>query len=147
MADVKRGTVSWTGQRNFIGKSGSGFDVNMGSGEGAQGASPMELVLLALGGCSSVDIVSILEKQRQQLTGLEVQVQGTRRDEHPRIYTEITMRYIITGHNLDESAVARAIELTESKYCSVAGMIGKASKITSEYEIREAAPEAGAESA
>jgi putative redox protein len=97
----------------------------------------MELLLISLGGCTGADVVGILEKKRQQVTGYEIEVRGNRRDEHPRIYTEIEVVHRLRGHGLDPKAVAHAIELSESKYCSVSAMLGAAATITTRYEIED----------
>ena len=99
------------------------------------GVSPMELILMGLGACTGIDIVSILRKQRQELTGLEVNVSGERREEHPRYYERIHVEYVLKGKGLDESKVARAIELSEQKYCSVRAMLAGKAEITSSYRI------------
>ena len=91
--------------------------------ERASAATPMELLLMALGGCTAVDVVSILKKKRERVTGYRVEVRGTRRDEHPRAFTRIEVRHVVTGHNLSERAVAQAVELSETKYCSVAATL------------------------
>ena len=103
----------------------------------AVAASPMELLLIALGGCTAVDVVSILKKKRERVTGYRVEVRGTRRDEHPRAFTRIEVRHIVTGHNVSERAVAQAIELSETKYCSVAATLRPTAEIVSTFEIVE----------
>ena len=90
----------------------------------------MELLLIALGGCTGADVVSILEKKRQRVTAYEIEVRGERRAEHPRIYTSIEVVHRIRGHKVDPKAVAHAIELSETKYCSVSAMLAVAAKIT-----------------
>lgn len=128
---------------------GEHFDVDLGTGYRfkidhpqngagpAAGASPMELLLAGLAGCTGMDIVSILEKSRQDLTGFEVMVTGERRDEYPMIFTEMHVEYLIRGHNVSEDAVKRAIELSETKYCSAEAMLEKSANITSSYRIVE----------
>jgi putative redox protein len=95
----------------------------------------MELVLIALGGCTGADVHSILQKKRQRVTGYEIEVRGERRQEHPRIYTKIDVIHYVRGYDLDAKAVAHAIELSETKYCSVSAMLGMAAKITSRFEV------------
>ena len=97
--------------------------------------SPMELVLIALGGCTGADVMPILEKKRQRVTGYEIEVRGERRSEHPRIYTSIEVVHRVRGKNVDPKAVAHAIELSETKYCSVSAMLSAAAKITTRFEI------------
>ena len=111
----------------------------------ASAASPMELLLVALGGCTAVDVVSILRKKRERVTGYHVEVRGTRRDEHPRAFTRIEVRHVLRGHSLSERAVAQAVELSETKYCSVAATLRPAAEIVSTFEIVEEG--GGAESA
>jgi putative redox protein len=99
--------------------------------------SPMELLLIALGGCTAVDVVSILKKKRERVTGYRVEVRGARRDEHPRAFTRIEVRHILSGHNLSERAVTQAVSLSEEKYCSVAATLRPAAEIVSTFEIVE----------
>ena len=106
--------------------------------ESASAASPMELLLVALGGCAAVDVVSILKKKRERVTGYRVEVRGTRRDEHPRAFTRIEVRHVLHGHKLSERAVAQAVELSETKYCSVAATLRPTAEIVSTFEIVEA---------
>lgn len=103
-------------------------------GEG-KGVRPMETVLMAIAGCSSIDIVMILKKMRQKLEDIEVEVDGQRVDTIPRVFKSIHIKYILTG-NLKEEKVAEAVRLSMEKYCSVSLMIQKAAEITYEYEIR-----------
>jgi putative redox protein len=85
--------------------------------------SPMQVLLAALGGCTGMDVVSILKKMRQDVTGYRIEVDGTRADDHPRVWTEITVRHIVEGNNLSREMVERAVSLSEEKYCSVAAML------------------------
>ena len=103
----------------------------------AVAASPMELLLVALGGCTAVDVVSILKKKRERVTGYRVEVRGTRREEHPRAFKRIEVRHVLRGHNLSERAVAQAVELSETKYCSVAATLRPTAEIVSTIEIVE----------
>lgn len=128
--------LRYTGEDAFVAESASGHAIVTSFSQDHMGApSPMELVLIALGGCTGADVISILEKKRQSLSAYEVEVRGTRRDEHPRIYTDIEVIHHIRGARVDERAVARAIELSEMKYCSVSAMLASAAKITMRYEI------------
>jgi putative redox protein len=103
----------------------------------ARAASPMELLLVALGGCTAVDVVSILKKKRERLTGYRVEVRGTRRDEHPRAFTRIEVRHVVTGRGRSERAVAPAGELSGEKYCRGAATRRPAAEIVSTFEIVE----------
>jgi len=85
-----------------------------------------------------MDVIPILAKKRQEVTAFEIRVHGDRAQEHPHVYTDITLEYVVTGHHIDPAAVARAIELSETKYCSVSAMLQKAAKVTTKYTIIEA---------
>lgn len=108
------------------------------AGAERQGVSPMQAVLLALGGCTGVDVISTLRKMRQRLTGYEVRVRGERRDEHPRIYTRIAVEHIFHGRGLKPRAVERAIALSAAKYCSVSAMLERAAQVEIAYRIVDA---------
>ncbi|MEP6570428.1 MAG: OsmC family protein [Acidobacteriota bacterium] len=99
--------------------------------------SPMELLLVALGSCTGVDVVSILKKKREDVTAYRVEVRGHRREQHPRSYKRMEVHHIIRGHNVSARSVAQAIELSEQKYCSVAATLTPAAEIVSSYEIIE----------
>ena len=103
--------------------------------ERASAATPVELLLIALGGCTAVDVVSILKKKRERVTDYRVEVRGTRREEHPRAFTRMEVRHVVRGHNVSEKSVASAIELSETKYCSVSAMLTATATITSRYEV------------
>ncbi|HEX3558726.1 MAG TPA: OsmC family protein [Pyrinomonadaceae bacterium] len=103
----------------------------------ASAATPMELLLIALGSCTAVDVITILRKKRERVTDYRVEVRGERRDEHPRAYTRMQLRHVVRGHNVSEKAVAFAIELSETKYCSVAATLRAGVEIVTSYEIIE----------
>jgi putative redox protein len=105
--------------------------------ERASAATPMELLLLALGGCTAVDVESILKKKRERVTGYRVEVRGHRREEHPRAFTRIEVRHVVRGHQVSEKAVAAAVELSETKYCSVAATLRPGVELVTTYEIVE----------
>jgi putative redox protein len=134
--------VRWKSGLSFAGTTGSGYSVPMGTsvehGGADDGASPMELVLVALGGCTAFDVISILKKKQQDVTDFEIIVHGDRATEHPMVYTDITLEYVVTGHGIDPAAVARAVELSETKYCSVSAMLSKAARITIKTTVLEA---------
>ncbi len=110
-------------------------------GEGT-GARPMEIFLYGLAACTAMDVVSILEKKRQDFSDLEIEVAATQReDEYPKIYTRIEMVYVVSGRSVSPEAVARAIELSEEKYCSVRGMLGPQVEIVTGYRIESTAPD------
>jgi putative redox protein len=122
----------------FVGITPSGHaQVLETDSERASAATPMELLLVALGGCTAVDVVSILKKKRERVTAYHVEVKGERREEHPRAFTRMQVRHVLRGRGLSEKAVARAIELSETKYCSVAATLRPAVEIVTTYEIVE----------
>ncbi len=100
------------------------------------GVSPMELILAGLAGCTGVDIADILAKKRQPLSALQVKVRGYRREEYPKIFTEIEITYLVYGDGIDPQAVERAIQLSEEKYCSVSAMLRTAAKISTSYQLK-----------
>ncbi|HNR46391.1 MAG TPA: OsmC family protein [Anaerolineaceae bacterium] len=134
--------VTWKSGFSFTATADSGFELPLGVSSEAGGADdgfrPMELLLVGLAGCTAMDVISILEKKRQQVTAFEVKTQGQRAADHPRIFTDIEIEYIVTGHNIDPAAVQRAVELSESKYCSAQAMLSKAARITNKITILEA---------
>ncbi|MBC8028902.1 MAG: OsmC family protein [Pyrinomonadaceae bacterium] len=99
--------------------------------------TPMELLLVALGSCTAVDVISILRKKRQEVTDYRVEVRGERREEHPRSFKRMEVHHIVTGRSVSERSVAQAIELSEQKYCSVAATLRPTAAIVSSYEIIE----------
>ncbi len=101
------------------------------------GIRPMEMMLMGLGGCTAMDVLSILKKQRQQVTQCVIEVEGQRRDEHPRVFTEIYVHFKVSGHNLKENQVKKAVDLSAEKYCSVSAMLSHTAKIIHDYEIIE----------
>ncbi len=100
-------------------------------------ATPMELLLIALGSCTGVDVISILKKKRQKVTDYRIEVTGERREDFPRSYTRLEVRHILRGRKLSEQAVAQAIELSDQKYCSVAATLRGTAEIVTSYEIVE----------
>ena len=98
----------------------------------------MELLLVGLAGCTGMDVISILRKKRQDVTGYEVRVQGVRAETHPMVFEDITVEHILTGHHLDHEAVKRAIALSEQRYCGAGAMLGKAAELRHMYCIVEA---------
>src|SRR5512142_2224925 len=134
--------VIWKGRMSFDGSASRGFTVPLGtsaaSGGDDDGFSPMELLLVGLAGCTAMDVVSILEKKRQEVTNLEVRVQGERAEDHPRVFTNIVLEYVVTGHQVERVAVERAVELSATKYCSAAAMLGAVAKIEHKITVLEA---------
>ncbi|HEV3468065.1 MAG TPA: OsmC family protein [Pyrinomonadaceae bacterium] len=105
--------------------------------ERASAATPMELLLLALGGCTAVDVLSILKKKRERVTDYRVEVRGHRREEHPRAFTRIEVRHVVRGRGVSAKAVAAAVELSETKYCSVAATLRPGVELVTAYEVVE----------
>ncbi|MEO0053889.1 MAG: OsmC family protein [candidate division WOR-3 bacterium] len=134
-------TVRWTGMMQFVGVSGSSHAVVLDTGPDHGGAdtaaTPMELLLTALAGCTGMDVVSLLKKMRVNFTGLEIKAKGERRDEHPRIFTSIELEYVVYGNGIDRAAVQRAVELSQEKYCSVTGMIKATCPVSYTYRIAQ----------
>lgn len=127
--------AEWHGGGTFIGRNAAGGTVQMGKLDEQPGVSPMELILVGLAGCTGVDIVDILEKKRQPLKALKVKVRGKRLEDHPKIYKEIEVAYLIWGEGIDPKAVERAIQLSEEKYCSVSAILRMTADIKSSYQI------------
>ena len=125
---------------HFLGEI-DGFHMDLDADEtvGGVGAGPRphRLLLLALAGCTAMDVISILRKKRQQVSGLNVVVQGSRVEQHPKVYTQIDVLYRVRGNNVDPQAVERSIELSKTRYCPVIGMLGKVAEVTTRYEIEE----------
>lgn len=130
--------VVWQEGLQFIGTPDSGNSVVLGSSAG-EGIGPMEMVLTGLAGCTAMDVISILQKKRQKVNSFEVQVHGDRAPEAPKVFTDITIKYIVRGEEIDSVAVERAMELSEVKYCPVQKMLSKAVPIHLTYEIVEEA--------
>lgn len=128
-------SANWLGENAFEGKNPSGGCVQLGTWHGQNGISPMELLLIGVAGCTGMDIVSILEKQRQKMLGFKLLVRGKRANEFPKVYTEIDVVYLLVGEQLDPTAVERAIQLSEEKYCSASAMMRPTAKIRSYYRI------------
>lgn len=128
--------IRYAGEELFVATTPSGHaQVLDTDSRRAIAASPMELLLIALGGCTAVDVVSILRKKREQVTSYEVEVKGNRRDEHPRSFSTLEVHHILRGHNLSPRAVESAIKLSEEKYCSVAASLRPTAEIVSRFTI------------
>lgn len=135
-AETKIARLRYAGGEAFVADSQSGHAMVTSFGhEKLTAPSPMELLLVALGGCTGADVVSILEKKRQRVTRYEIEVCAERRAEHPRIYTRIEVVHNIRGHAIDPKAVQHAVELSETKYCSVSAMLGASAQLSMRYVI------------
>lgn len=134
---VNNAKVVWKGQGlNFQGHLGSGYSFDMGSGDDKVGGTPMEFLIAGLAGCTAVDVVLILQRQRQSISGVEVEISGTRAETEPKVYTDIDLLYIVRGQNISQKSVERAISLSEEKYCSASILFRRGGvKITSSYRI------------
>ena len=104
----------------------------------ADAPTPMELLLVALGSCTAVDVIGILQKKREDVREYRVEVHGERRDDHPRSFSRMEVHHVVTGRNISERSVVQAIELSETKYCSVAATLRPTAEIVSTFEIIEA---------
>jgi putative redox protein len=131
--------VKWIEQSLFVAQSGSGHSVVLDgppeAGGQNLGVRPMEMVLLGLGGCTASDVVSILRKKREPVTGCAVEIEAERAETVPKVFTKIHVRYIVTGKSLKEESVRQAVELSAEKYCSVSIMLGKTAAMTHDYQI------------
>ena len=129
-------TTVWKDEMAFIGQdTSSGATLQMGTLEGKHGFSPMHLLLIAVAGCTGMDIVSILRKKHLALSDMQVRVRGKRAGDYPMIWTDIHITYLVWGEDLAAKDLEQAIQLSEDKYCSVGLMLGKSARITSEYQI------------
>lgn len=140
--------VRWDGDLRFAARDASGREVVMDTSAangGGAGPRPVEMVLYALAGCTGMDVVSILRKKRQAVTGVEIVVTGTpREDDYPHYYEVVEVEYVVSGRGVEPAAVERAIELSEGKYCSVRGMFGPHVSVRTSYRIVEAGEDAEA---
>jgi len=134
-AGITEITASWKSENTFVGQNSLGGLVQMGTLDGKPGVGPMQLLLVALAGCTGMDIVTILQKKQTALSDLQVQVRGKRAEDYPMIWTEIHLTYLVWSKNVKQKDLEQAIELSENKYCSVGIMLGKSAKITHEYRI------------
>jgi putative redox protein len=134
--------VQWIENAQFVGETGSGHRVVIDGPEDIGGRNlgprPMELMLLSVGSCSAVDIVHILKKARQPVSGCVVEVSGERAPTDPKVFTKIHLHFIVSGRGLGSNHVERAVKLSAEKYCSASIMLGKAADVSHDFEIREA---------
>ncbi len=135
--------VKWVDGMMFVGESGSGHAVVMDAAPAVGGRDlgirPMEMMLLGMGGCSSIDVMMILQKGRQAVTDCWVELEAERAETDPKIFTRIHAHFVVTGRKLDPAKVERAIVLSAEKYCSASVMLGAMAEITHDFEVREAA--------
>ena len=129
--------VTWVAERRFIGHAASGHGIVVDGSADKLGPSPMELVLIGLAGCTAYDVLDILEKKKQAVTGLRVRAHAERAPEAPRVYTAIAVEFVVTGRDIRDKAVEDAIQLSMCKYCSVAQMLRSTAEINTSYRIEE----------
>jgi putative redox protein len=130
--------VHWAGDDYFVGVPPSGHALTLDiNGERSNAAGPLELLLVALGGCTGADVISILNKKREQVTGYRIEVRGERREEYPKGFRKFEVRHILRGRGLSAENVAKAIELSINKYCGVAATLRPAAEIVTSFEIQE----------
>jgi putative redox protein len=133
--------VTWSQGMSFTGTAETGFNVPLGADPGVGGANdgfrPLELMAVSLAGCTAMDVISILRKKQQAVTGFEVQVQARQAESHPRVFQHAKIVYLVSGHVVDEAAVLRAIELSALKYCPAQAMLSKVFPMDLIYEIYE----------
>jgi putative redox protein len=133
--------VDWKGGKAFEAVADSGHKVMMDAspavGGENRGSRPMELLLMGLGGCASIDVTMMLEKSRQNVTDCKAVIGAERADAVPAVFTSIHVHFIVTGKGLSEKHVARAVQLSAEKYCSASIMLAKAAEITHDFEIIE----------
>ncbi|MCW8833722.1 MAG: OsmC family protein [Colwellia sp.] len=127
--------VKWLGEELFLGTSESGHSLIIDANGGNLAPSPLENVLISLGGCSSVDVVSILQKARQEISDCIVEISGKRVETVPKLFSDIHLHFVITGSNIKEKHVERAVGLSADKYCSVALMLSGNVNITHDFSI------------
>jgi putative redox protein len=135
-SEDSKAVINYAGDEFLIGISPSGYALTLDTNHERNSApTPMELLMIALGGCTAVDVISILRKKREHVSSYQVQVRGKRRDDHPRSFQQLQVHHIVRGDNVSEQAVIKAIELSETKYCSVAATLRPTAEIISSYEI------------
>ncbi len=136
-----KATVNWNGGMTFVGSGDSGFpvqiDTDIAAGGNNSGVRPMELIALALASCTGMDVISILQKKRQNVSSFEISVDAPRSADHPKVFTRAAITYKVTGADIEEAAVLRAIELSATKYCPVHAMLEQVFPIEMLYEIYE----------
>ena len=133
--------VNWHGNMSFSGSAETGFKVLLGAsptvGGENDGFRPLELMAISLAGCTAMDVISILQKKRQNVTDFEVKVRTDNADQHPKVFTQAVIEYLVSGHDVDEKAVFRSIELSATRYCPAQSMLAKAFPIKLTYQIFE----------
>jgi putative redox protein len=135
--------VTWKNRLSFTGSAESGFHLPLGTDPGVGGDNdgfrPMELIAIGLAGCTAMDVISIVQKKRQDVTAFETRVTAERAEDHPKVFIHVRIEYLFEGRHIDPAAVERAIELSATKYCPAQAMLEKAVKIEHDYSIKEIA--------
>ena len=129
--------VTWVQNEQFVGTDSTNHSIVLSTAKDGTGSKPSDLLLVALGACSGVDVVGILVKKRQDFTGLQIKVSGQQDADPPWTFRKIHIEYIVRGKGISEKAVQQAIELSEDKYCSVAATLRGVAEITSSFQIVE----------
>ena len=140
--------IKWIEDRTFLGESGTGHTVVLGTAMGEATApcpSPMEMVLIGLGGCTAFDVVHILDKSREPIEDCVAELEAERADEDPKVFTRIHIHFVVSGPGLSAAKVERAINLSAEKYCSASAMLNKAADITHDFEVIDTSRSAAAE--
>lgn len=131
--------VTWQDRLSFTGTADSGFEVKLDvikeQGGDDDGFRPMELLLIGLAGCTAMDAIAIMQKKKQDVTQYEVRAHADRAEEHPRVFTHIVLEYIFTGHNLDQAAAERSVELSATRYCPAQAMFSKVASIETKVTL------------
>jgi putative redox protein len=131
--------IKWVEDRTFVGEAGTGHKIVFGTAAGPDGQKPgpssMELVLIGTGGCTAFDVVHILERGREAIEDVVVELDADRAETDPKVFTRVHMHFIVKGRGLSPAKVERAIALSAEKYCSASAMIGKTAKITHDFEV------------
>lgn len=143
---MSKAKVTYVSGMQFVGQGESGHAIVMDSGSDVGGHNtglrPSELLLIGIGGCSGMDIISILKKKRQQVTSFEINITGSKADEHPKKYTSINVEYVVKGRDIAEEAVQKAVQLSMDKYCSVKATLEGSAIVTFSYKILREEPAA-----
>ena len=141
MSNAMKARVKWVEKRTFLGESGSGHSLVMDGAPDAGGRDlgirPMETLLLGMGGCTAFDVIHILEKARETVVNCELEIEADRAEDDPKVFTQIKIRYIVSGKNLSRDKVQRAVDLSAEKYCSASIMLGKVANISHEVVLKD----------
>ena len=136
--NIYKAVIQYAGDEFFIGTTPSGHAQAIDTkGDRKSAPTPLEMLLVSVAACTAADVVSILEKKRQVVTDYRVEISGERREEHPRAFTKLHVHHIVYGHDVSEQSVAQAVELSDTKYCSVAATVRPTAEITASFEIVE----------